>query len=73
MGIGLILASPANTMVGAMFLADRKPAFAEWFASHRFLGSFLTLLASIPLGVALNIVVWSVVGFVGGLVMAFRR
>ncbi len=47
---GLVLAALANAFGGAYILAEHKPAFAQWYHAHRFLGYFLTLLAAIPIG-----------------------
>lgn len=45
----------ASSVTGALILAATKPGFANWFQSHKFLGSFLTMLAMIPIGFALGI------------------
>jgi hypothetical protein len=40
-----------------MILAATKSGFANWFQAHKFLGSFLTLLAAVPIGFILGITV----------------
>ncbi len=45
----------ASSITGAMILVATKPGFANWFQAHKFLGSFLTMLAMIPMGFALGI------------------
>lgn len=47
----------ASSITGAMILAATKPGFANWFQAHNFLGSCLTVLAMIPIGFVLGIVV----------------
>lgn len=47
----------ATAVTGAMILAATKSGFANWFQAHKFLGSFLTLLAAVPIGFILGITV----------------
>lgn len=46
----------ATAVTGEMILAATKPGFANWFQTHKFLGSFLTLLSAVPIGFAVGIV-----------------
>lgn len=57
----------ASSVTGAMILAATNPGFANWFQAHKFLGSLLTLLAMIPIGFVLGIIVT----FVGTILLAF--
>lgn len=45
----------ASSITGAMILAATKPGFANWFHAHKYLGSLLTVLAMIPIGIVLAI------------------
>lgn len=57
----------ASSVTGAMILAATKPGFANWFQAHKLLGSCLTVLAMIPSGFTLGIIVT----FVGTILLAF--
>lgn len=52
--LGAVAIAIATAVTGAMILAATKPGFANWFQVHKVLGSFLTALAAIPIGVALG-------------------
>lgn len=52
---GIIGVSIAAAMTGAMVLAEVRPGFADWFRSRWILGSLLTLLAAVPIGVTLGL------------------
>ncbi len=73
MMLGLVFASLANTIVGAMILAEHKPAFAQWFRAHKFFASLLTVLAALPLGMALALLGGIGLGIVVGLMSVFKR
>ena len=61
-------------ITGAMILAEARPGFAAWFGGHRFLASTLTLIAAVPIGVALGFTVSLVGGILLGLyVEIFKR
>lgn len=60
-------------VAGAMIKAATTPAFADWFRLRPVLGSFLTLLAAVPIGIGLLLVVGTTVGVVLGLWSAFTR
>ncbi|MBK8001872.1 MAG: hypothetical protein IPK15_25015, partial [Verrucomicrobia bacterium] len=44
-----------------------KPGFANWFQAHKVLGTFLTALTTIPIGVVLGLTAT----FVGTILLAF--
>ena len=52
---GTLAVSVATAVTGAMILGETRPAFAEWFSGRRFLGTLLTLIASIPIGFVLGV------------------
>jgi hypothetical protein len=70
---GLIGASLAAAVTGAMVLGETRPAFANWFRAHRILGSILTLLSAIPLGAAVGLTGAVILGVVAGFWTAFKR
>lgn len=47
----------ASSIAGTMILIATKPGFANWLQAHKFLGSLLTALVTIPIGFVLGIVV----------------
>lgn len=55
----IVLASAAialaTAVTGAMILIATKPGFANWFQTHKVLGSFLTLLSAVPIGFVVGI------------------
>ena len=53
--LGAVAIAIATAVAGAIILAATKPGFANWFHAHKILGSFLTALASIPIGVVLGL------------------
>jgi hypothetical protein len=53
----LILMPIGMAISGAMILAETRPAFAGWFHARPVVGSVLTLLAAVPIGLALGVVV----------------
>ncbi len=58
---------------GACVLADRHDSVAEWFRTRPVVGSVLTLMAAIPIGVVLFPTVSVGGGMLIGLVLEFRR
>lgn len=60
-------------ITGALLLAANRPGFANWFQSHKVLGSFLTLLSAVPIGIALGFAVAAVGGILLGLYAEFTR
>lgn len=54
---GTLAVAFATAVTGAMILAANRPAFGEWFQARPVLGSTLTALAALPIGVVLGIVV----------------
>ncbi len=65
--------SVGSAVAAALIQADRHPAFADWFRARPVIGSFLTLLASVPIGIALFFVVSLTGGVVLGLWSSIRR
>lgn len=57
----------ASSVTGALILAATKPGFANWFHAHKILGTLLTALATIPIGVVLGLTAT----FVGTILLAF--
>lgn len=53
--LGAVAIAIATAVTGAMILAATRPGFANWFHAHKFLGSFLTALATIPIGFVLGL------------------
>lgn len=45
----------ASSITGTMILTETKPGFANWFHTHKLLGSFLAALATIPIGFGLGL------------------
>ena len=70
---GTIALALASAVAGSMILTETKPAFAEWFRNRRLLGSFLTLLSSIPIGIALVLVVTMVFSLFAFSYSLFKR
>lgn len=64
--LGAVAIAIATAITGAMILATTKPAFANWFHAHKFLGTILTALATIPIGVVLG----ATATFVGTILLA---
>jgi hypothetical protein len=58
---------------GAAILADRHEAFAEWFRMRPIIGSALTLIAALPIGIVLFFVTSFGGGMLIGLIMELRR
>lgn len=54
---GTLAVSLASAITGAMILAASRPAFGEWFQARPVLGSTLTALATLPIGVVLGLTV----------------
>lgn len=71
--LGLVLAGPASTVCGAVILADQQPAFAEWFHRRPVLGSFVVLLAAVPVSVVLATVGALLLGLLGGIITSLQR
>lgn len=65
--LGAVAIAIATAVTGAMILAATKPGFANWFQAHKILGTFLTALATIPIGFALGLTAT----FVGSILLAF--
>jgi hypothetical protein len=59
--LGAFTTGIATAVTGAMILADVRPGFGDWFHAHKVLGSFLTLLAAVPLAFVIGLTV-TVVG-----------
>lgn len=51
---GTAVIALVTSVAGAMILAETKPAFAGWFRSHRILGTLLTAVSIVPVGVVLG-------------------
>lgn len=73
LALGVILASFASSISAAWIQAAHQPAFAAWFREHRFLGTILVVLAAIPMGVGLVMVVGVTLGAATAFWSAFRR
>jgi hypothetical protein len=56
-----------------MIKAASDPAFADWFRMRPVIGALLTLLAALPVGIVLLVVVGAVGAVVLGLWSAFSR
>lgn len=52
--LGAVAIAIATAVTGAMILAATRPAFASWFHTHKLLGTLLTALATVPIGVVLG-------------------
>lgn len=65
--LGAVAIAIATSITGAMILAATKPGFANWFQAHKVLGTFLTAVATIPIGVVLGLTAT----FVGTILLAF--
>jgi len=70
---GLIFAALANAATGALILAEHKPAFGEWFRTRRVIGSILTALAAVPIGLAMASCVGLLVGVHVFFLTLFKR
>lgn len=53
--LGSVATALATAPSAAVILAATRPAFGIWFHEHRVLGSFLTLLAAVPIGFVLGV------------------
>jgi hypothetical protein len=73
LSLGVVLAAPANTISAAVLLAEHRPGFAEWFRLRPVLGSGLTLLAAVPVGVGLAFGVGGLAAGLLGVASAFKR
>lgn len=73
LALGVILASVASAVSGAWIQAAHQPAFAAWFRGHRVLGTILVVLAAIPLGAGLMMVVGVTLGAAAAFWSALRR
>ena len=69
----IVLISVAASIAGAVILAASHPAFADWFRARRLLGIVLTLVAAVPVGFGLGILLTFVVGVGAGIMSAFQR
>jgi hypothetical protein len=69
----LVMVSLGTAITGAMILGDTRPAFAAWFRARRVIGTLLTLLAALPIGFVLSIVVTWSLALVLGLWVEFTR
>lgn len=65
--LGAVAIAIATSITGAMILAATKPGFAHWFQAHKVLGTFLTAVATVPIGVVLGLTAT----FVGTILLAF--
>ncbi len=72
-GFGVILAGAGSTVTGAMILAAKKPEFAQWFSTHRFLGVLVVAASMIPISFVMCFVVVSLLGVLGGLWIELSR
>ena len=72
MGAG-VAASLATAVAAALIRADQDPAFADWFRLRPVVGSTLTLLAAVPIGVVLLIGASTVGGLALGFWSVFRK
>jgi len=71
--LGLVFSALANSICGAMILRGQKPAIAEWFRVHSFVGPTLTALASVPVLVAEVVAGGVVVALVAMVITLFKR
>ena len=69
---GTALIALGTAVAGAMILAETRPAFATWFGARRFLGSFLTVVAALPIGLGLGLVATVLVTVVASFATAFK-
>lgn len=67
LAFGVLLGALGNGVIGAAVLFATRPGLAAWFRAHRFLGSVLTLLSTIPIGMVMAIGVTILVALVGGM------
>lgn len=70
---GTVVVSLASAVAGAMILAATKPAFGEWFRLRPVLGSTLTALAALPIGVVLGLAIMLVFGVFVFFSILFKR
>jgi hypothetical protein len=70
---GTVLVAIGTAVTGAMVLAENRPAFAAWFGARKILGSFLTALATVPIGFGLGVVATIAVTLVACVATAFKR
>lgn len=52
--LGAAAVGLATAATGAIVLGAKKPGFAQWFDTHKVLGSVLTLLSAVPIGFVLG-------------------
>ncbi len=69
----LILVSLGMAISGAMILAETRPGFDEWFRARRVIGSVLTLLAAVPIGLVVGFVAMLLFAVVVGIWTEFLR
>lgn len=62
-----------SAIAGAMILAETRPAFAAWFGARKVLGSFLTMVATLPIGFGLGLVATVGVTLFAFISSAFKR
>ncbi|MBE2213091.1 MAG: hypothetical protein IAE82_04400 [Opitutaceae bacterium] len=70
---GTVLIAIGTAVTGALVLAENRPAFAAWFGARKILGSFLTAVATVPIGFGLGILATIAVTVVASLATAFKR
>jgi len=73
LGFGTVLIAIGTAVTGAMILAGTRPAFAAWFGARKLLGSFLTALASLPIGIGLGLASTMTVALLASVYTAFKR
>lgn len=70
---GTVLIAIGTVVTGALVLAENRPAFAAWFGARKVLGSFLTAVATVPIGFALGITATIGVALVASIATSFKR
>lgn len=70
---GVVFAALANSLSGALIIAESKPAFAEWFRARKVVGSILTALAAVPIGAAMAFVLAVALSVYVGVTSLFNR
>lgn len=70
---GAVAVSLATAVSGAVILATTKPGFASWFQAHKVLGSLLTFISALPIGIVLGIGASVGLGVFGGIYTTFKR
>jgi len=71
--LGIVVGALANAAAGALVLAELQPAFAAWFQARKFVAGLLTLLAAVPIGFAMTLVIGAVVSVVIAVFALFNR